>query len=160
MCLCVAAVIAASVAGPACVGLPEVLRMSDERRTAIVSVVASPFVVVLASVIAASALATAVVLSIVAVVAMVGNGTAPTSPGYLDRAAPAPTVDAVAPDAAIRFLPPVEDQPAPASIASTSWIDDEIVRLQSCETRALNSRHVSRAAAYRQRWIALIPTVA
>lgn len=152
MCLCVAAVVACSVAGPAAIGLPSLCRMSDERRTAIVSIVASPFIVVLASVVAASALATAAALSIVAVVAMIGNGTAPTAPGYLDRAPPAPVqVEAV------------ETTPAettPTVEPTDTAIDDEIRRLQDCETRALNSRHTARAATYRQRWIALIPTVA
>jgi len=159
VCLCVAAVAVCSLAPIVGVTAPDVFRMTDERRTAIVSVALSPFVVVIASVIAASALATAAVLSIVAVVAMLGNGTAPTSPGYLDRA-PVNAVPAPAPvKATIRFLSPVDDVTPTASIAVWTT-DDEIARLQSCETRALNSRHMTRAAAYRQRWIALIPTVA
>jgi hypothetical protein len=160
MCLCVAAVAVCSLAPIVGVTVPDVLRMSDERRTAIVSVALSPFVVIIASVIAASAMATAAVLSIVAVVAMLGDGTAPTAPGYLDRApvdaAPAPAQV----KETIRFLSPVDDVAPTASIAADTAIDDEIRRLQDCETRALNSRHAARAAAYRQRWIALIPTVA
>lgn len=119
---------------------------------------------------ASSPLAFAAVIGAVFAVAAVvdGSGVAPTAPGYLARAAAAPTP---APRrAAIRFLPPVwevvrttrvdlaiADVVAAALDAATAagdaaaWAALEIDRLVECRARAKASRHRTRAAEYARR---------
>ena len=146
MCLCVLAIASASVAGPIAVMTPDVLRLSPERRDAVVSIVAAPVVVVVAAIIVASSLALSVVVALIGVVALLGSGCAPSDPGYLDRAPVAKPVAVVeTPNAVV-----VE---TPNAVVDT---DREIQRLQACESRALNSRHIARAASYRARWLELV----
>lgn len=109
----------------------------------------------------------AVVAAVFVAAAVVdGPGSAPTAPGYLDRAAPTPAPRR----AAIRFLPPVwevvrttrvdlaiADVVAAALDAATAagdaatWAAVEIDRLSDCLARATASRHRTRAAEYRRR---------
>ena len=149
MCLCVLAIASASVAGPLAVMAPDVLRLSPERRDAVVSVVAAPVVVVVAAIVAASSLALSAVVALIGVVALLGSGCAPTDPGYLDRAPDAKPVAVV-----------VETPAVVRTAVLNGYVvvdaDREIRRLQDCETRALNSRHIARAASYRARWLDLV----
>ena len=145
MCLCVLAIASASVAGPIAVMTPDVLRLSPERRDAVVSVVVAPVVVVVAAIVAASSLALSAVVALIGVVALLGSGCAPTDPGYLDRAPVAAVVET-----------PTVLRTAMLNGFVVVDADREIRRLQDCETRAIASRHIARAASYRARWLDLV----
>lgn len=124
------------------------LGIYPSRRLAIV--LAAPLGVVLASAVAASAVAMACLVALIGAMALSGSGTAPTSPGYLDRAAPtvqtptAPTMVVASPQNPIRILPPMWAEPAPDAIAED---------LLAKHDRAVKSRHRVRAERYWARYV-------
>lgn len=122
------------------------LGLYPSRRLAIG--LAAPLAVIAAVAVASSAVLLSLLLAIVAAVALTGAGTAPTSPGYLDRA-PTTQTPAQTTPAPIRILPPVWADPVDDAIAE---------RLLQCYDRAIKSRHQARAASYLARYRAHLAT--
>jgi hypothetical protein len=88
-----------------------------------------------------------------------GNGTAPEAPGYLQhRYRVREPVRAPRRRAVVVFSAPVWDDVAVTVDLSTPWAEAD--RLLACYSRALASRHQTRAASYWRRYCDLVRSVA